>query len=175
MNLSLGSAVKVEICIGHLSYAQALVDSCILPSYRDTYGGPVILISQYPISRTNHSFYFNKSHQVCGVRANGSLANATPYNSHFFAKVTASCRFVARTSVGCQLPESVPKTTGQQNCLRASKMQISGLKEDSRAARVKTCFERHRRMFGKEIGCHEKQVHVPVSYRFREQGLFYDF
>lgn len=53
---------------------------------------------------------------------------------------------VAQISVGCQLPESVPKTTGQRNCLRASMKQISGLKEDSGTAWVEMCFERHKRM-----------------------------
>lgn len=35
----------------------------------------------------------------CGARTNGSLANTTPSSSHFFAKVTVSCRFVHSTEI----------------------------------------------------------------------------
>lgn len=52
----------------------------------------------------------------------------------------------AQTSVGCHLPQSVPKTTGRWSCLRARMMQIQELKKDSGTARAEMYFERHERM-----------------------------
>lgn len=55
-------------------------------------------------------------------------------------------------------------------------MQISELKEDSKTARGRDVFrETQESGIDKEIGSDAKRVHVQISCRFREHGVFYGF
>ncbi|KAG5292018.1 hypothetical protein I7I48_03992 [Histoplasma ohiense] len=65
-----------------------------------------------------------------GAIINGSAAVTTPSKFHREANRMASCRLLARTSPTLVMPESVRNITGIEGCLKESKRQMSGLKEE---------------------------------------------